>query len=65
VYLRTVTKDSREQSHFERGIRTAVSDYKEKKITTTEQTGRGIDRTVFCRTTFVLGQNIASPTDIK
>jgi hypothetical protein len=63
LYLYTVTEDSREQCHVARGIRTAVSDYKQS--TATEETGRAIDRTVFCRTTFVPGQNSASPTDIK
>jgi len=63
LYLRTVTKDSREKCHFARGIRTAVSEY--KRSTETEETGRGIDWTVFCTTKFVPGQNRASPADIK
>ena len=63
LYLRTVTKDSREQFHFARGIRTAASDYKQS--TATGETDGGIDRTVFYRTTFVPGQSRASHTEIN
>jgi len=70
LYLCAVIKGILEQCHFARGIRTAVSDYKWSPAT--EETGRGIDRTVwrcidrtvFCGT-FVPGQNSARSTDIK